>query len=35
MAPEGSITKADEHSRLEFAGRWAGNVGLGQQRLRT
>jgi len=22
MAPEGSITKADEHSRLEFAGRW-------------
>ena len=35
MATEGSITKADELSRLESAGRWAGDVVLGQNRIRT
>jgi hypothetical protein len=30
MPTEGTITKVEEYSRLEFAGRWVGDVGLGQ-----
>lgn len=28
MPTEVTITKVDEHSRLESAGRWVGDVGL-------